>query len=398
MISQRFYMFISKLNCLFLFASFISGCSLISNSFSSIDVSSVDAEKNSRIAQWNSFKQQAERKKEPLFKQAANKKQKCLIPQSREYMADSVTVYWDGDCLDGYAHGFGREIDVSDYMHQDVITVLDHSTVEDDSVGKIAWIRDYVSSTTSGKVFLNGEAKGYVTKVISSPSFDIVRTEGHFLKNGAFSGVRTSISHPDEKENLFFTPFFIYHYFENSDPTVNLSFLGVTTESSGNRTLGLLMEGTKSGQFYSSYNKQPVQTPPGYWNDFNEEIRKASNNANDAKVVANKIDEMLQKYLYKACKKDVNTDGIPKTLYSEICTFDSKYIPQIQAVVQQYREDQKQRQDQINVQRIIAAKEAEALAAQNAADAAQQAVVSANRIKNSTCVNYGYGIITCNTY
>lgn len=97
-------------------------------------------------------------------------------------MADSVTVYWDGDCLDGYAHGFGREIDVSDYMHQDVITVLDHSTVEDDSVGKIAWIRDYVSSTTSGKVFLNGEAKGYVTKVISSPSFDIVRTEGHFLK------------------------------------------------------------------------------------------------------------------------------------------------------------------------------------------------------------------------
>ena len=103
MISQRFYMFISKLNCLFLFASFISGCSLISNSFSSIDVSSVDAEKNSRIAQWNSFKQQAERKKEPLFKQAANKKQKCLIPQSREYMADSVTVYWDGDCLDGYA-------------------------------------------------------------------------------------------------------------------------------------------------------------------------------------------------------------------------------------------------------------------------------------------------------
>lgn len=97
-------------------------------------------------------------------------------------------------------------------------------------------------------------------------------------------------------------------------------------------------------------------------------------------------------------QKDVNTDGIPKTLYSEICTFDSKYIPQIQAVVQQYREDQKQRQDQINVQRIIAAKEAEALAAQNAADAAQQAVVSANRIKNSTCVNYGYGIITCNTY
>ena len=61
---------------------------------------------------------------EDRWVQAINKSEKCLIITSQEFLnKPNPMTYWDGHCEKGYARGLGRNIEISDTSHTEVVTV-----------------------------------------------------------------------------------------------------------------------------------------------------------------------------------------------------------------------------------------------------------------------------------
>jgi len=322
---------------------------------------------------------------DPKFKliQAQNKKEECKISLSTKFGDRSQEVgfslFWDGECKNGYAHGIGRAI-----------------------------LNTLVDSTHSIGYFENGKERDYYNEI--KP---LIGVELNGIVNGDDGSGHFVITQVDDKNgNLnisyeygFFSlqklrssiktyPFYdVVEYFK-SYPNFSYVIVDLTTNEFDNRKYEFNIEDHKTGK-YNGYGfaimKQGftnagemsngtlvrrVQLPQSYFNNANtifSEIKKEANIALEAQKKALIIKE---KYKNKICKDSVKVDFMDNKEYKAICKEDEKIAQlktKIDAKLAQIEQQKQAKRQQQNEQRLIQAREAEAIAAQRRAAAAEQA-------------------------
>lgn len=99
------------------------GCGSLPQPLKSIAPEQVDAFEKAAKAQWKVSDQGRQTRQDPVYAQPLNKVEPCRLRTSSDQLARSnLKIYWDGECKNGFAYGFGRDIAISDTHHYEEIT------------------------------------------------------------------------------------------------------------------------------------------------------------------------------------------------------------------------------------------------------------------------------------
>lgn len=388
----------------------VAGCVAGCSSLPSVDPEVTDARKNQLKQQWKNIEDNvnSQRLLKPNiisnnFRQPSNKKEKCLIGEADVFMDESLSIYWDGGCKNGFAYGLGREIVKGPYTHVEEITFHDREKEVIFNNSHLIWHRDYIGKTTRYLLsYTNNYSLGNIIYIEDSDKFDIKQTIGKH-DGSIFYGKVISIL--PGVITVSANSLLLYLFGEFNDPTIKGNFKGGVYERETNAPLGLEFIGYKDGSVINTYNGQLVATPDNYWLDFEAQIRMANNEYNKGVNAYKQVQNMVERYLYKACGNEPVPEGIPKELYKTICTWDMQFVDKINNVIASNKEKIDQKIIQMNNERLIQAREIEARAAQERVEAEKDKAKAIKDLqnemskpKNTTCMDLGFGMVNCRTF
>ena len=387
----------------------VINCFGCSTSIPEADLTIVDAEKNQLIQQWANTPESEKSRSFNFYKimkseyghiQPLNKKESCKIPYLKYpgFVDEKHNFFWDGECSNGYAKGLGRIIVKSSYDHIEYIIDLSPDGVIPSR--NYQWFRDYVHNYTEyGLDYANGESEVAVETISNeNQSLNIHQSLRATYSNGLYM-TENKISSDGESSIISYSnPLYQYAKFIITDPTRDVNF-GLVTFSGG-RDIGVSKVVFKNGMTatYIGDIKNQVRVPENYFNNMLNELNKAQEYSSKAGKMARIAKNMFDTYLYKACNSGGNkTHGIDLNLYNQICVYESQRNEIASQLAKRAESEQRNRMEQINQQRIIRAREAEAAAAQEQATAIQQLNYNLNRPRSTTCLNMGFGIVNCSS-
>src|SRR5574344_2098966 len=189
---------IMKKFCLIISSILVVGCS----SLPSVDTEVVDARKNELKLKFKSIEKEIAEtlNNKPNattlnYRQPINKKEKCLMPEADKFMDNSISIYWDGECNDGYVYGLGREIVKGPYTHVEEVTYHDVKNVNIFNNAALVWNRDYVLKNTRYILaYRNNYSLGKLVSIEDTGNFNIIESIGKFQPQfGVFYGKISSI-------------------------------------------------------------------------------------------------------------------------------------------------------------------------------------------------------------
>lgn len=321
----------------------------------------------------------------PKYKwiQAYNKKDECKIATSIKFNDKSkepgYSLFWDGDCKDGYAYGIGRAI-------QNTLVDSTHSIGYYEKGRQIDY---FIELKPLSGLELNGignpdDGTGHfvITQVDDkNGNLNISYEYGFFSLNGLKTTIKTYPFY-DVVEYFKVYPNFSYQIadlttneFDNRKYEFNLK--DTKTGKLNGYSFAVMKKGfTNAGEFSNGTLIRRVQLPQSYINNANAIFTEIKREANIALEAQNKALIIKEKYKKKICKNSVKVDFMDNQEYKAICNEDKKIAElkvKIDAKLAQLEKQKEAKRAQMNQERLIQAREAEAAAAQRRADAAEQA-------------------------
>jgi len=350
-----------------------------------VEQAEVDKYEKAYMAEYEQIKQ---KNYKPSFKwvQPKNKKEECKVwvsinPSDDKTTKSDYSLFWDGDCKDGYAYGLGREIENTMLSNIRQIGYYQHGKAQDYCIqfdplngftrdGECSYTPDkpnhYVKTFIKDKQgdlqisyeFGVGISKNTPAMIMRTyPFYDVVE---YFKIYPNFSYVIA-----DFTKNEFDTRKYEFNIKEHKNGKFN--GFGFATLKNGYTNAGEMQNGTLIRR---------VQLPQSYFNKANSIFSEIKREANLALEAQRKALIIKEKYKKKICKDSVQVDFMDNDEYKAICHEDEYYAKLKQKIDYKLAQIEKQKQakrTQQQQERLIRAREAEALAAQRRAAAAEEA-------------------------
>lgn len=361
-----------------------SGC-VGQPSIPKIEEAEVGKYEKAYMDEYEQIKQQSANYKPPFkWIQPKNKKEECKVyvgvnPNDDKTVKSYYSLYWDGECKDGFAYGLGREIEKTMLENLQQIGFYENGKAIDYCVGF-----DPINNWE-----VNGECSydfnkpdHYVKTLINEKNGDL-RMSYEFgvgmSKESPMMIMKTFPFH-DVVEYFKVYPNFAYRIQDyNKDEFDNKRFLySIMNKGKINGFEFLISKnGNKVGsETINGEVKRLVELPQSYFDKANSIFTEIKNEANIALDAQRKALIIKEKYKKKICKDDVIVDFMDNDEYKLICKEDEKIAllkTKIDAKLAQIEQQKQAKRQQQNEQRLIQAREAEAAAAQRQAAAAEQA-------------------------
>lgn len=315
--------------------------------------------------------------------QAANKKEPCKLyvgynPNDDRTLKDGYKIFWDGNCKNGYASGLGREFERGFLTNLDAIALYSGGEKEPEYFIQ----KDNLENKTIEGDINNGNLV-LTTVVDDGINFDIWYQYGHFAYKPA--DIRLFInSSPFSDEVTYIKEYLNFGYVigDVSNDEFNQSKYNYNVvDAKSKQANGFGFSVGKNNIRYSgeqNYGQmiRRVLLPQSYLNHmgniFNE-VKNAGQVAIDAQKKALMV---KQQYKESICKDSVKVDFIDNKEYKAICNENEQIAilkEKMDKRLAQIEKEKEVKRGQMNQQRLIQAREAEATAAQRRADAAEQA-------------------------
>lgn len=324
--------------------------------------------------------------------QAANKIEQCKLfvgynPYNDRTSKEGYKIFWDGKCKDGYAYGLGREMERGPLISLDAIAIYKGGKNKPEY---------FIQKNNLSNVTLEGDINnGYFVKTYIKDdgiNFDIHYEYGHFPTNS--DAIRSTTIYSPFSDRIRFAmiyPNFAYIFDDYSkDEFASFKF----TAALMNRQLKL---NGYSFVVYKNHNAYGVEFQNGklirkvflpkeylkHLTNVLDEIKKAG------KIALLKQKQALivkQQYKNGICKNNVKVTFMDNKEYKNICNefkqnaILKKKINEKLAYIEKIKEAKRKR---IYQERLIQAREIEAMAAQRQAEAAE----SANFIQSLQNIN-----------
>lgn len=338
------------------------------------------------MSEYENIKKQSENYK-PAFKwvQPKNKKEECKVyvsidPKDDKTIKSYYSLYWDGECKDGYAYGLGREIENTMLSNIQQLGFYDKGIAQD-----YCSVFDPLNGyNIDGECSYGDKPNHYVKTGIDEKNGD--------LKISYEFGVEMSKDAPMMIMRTW--PFYdVVEYFKVY-PNFSYIISDLTTDEFNNAKYKFYIKDHKTGKYngyaFETMKKgftnagemsngtlvRRVQLPQSYFNNANTIFSEIKQQANIALEAQRRALVIKEKYKKKICKDSVKVDFMDNNEYKAICKEDEKIAElktKIDAKLAQINQAKQSKREQMSQERLIQARESEAAAAQRRADAAEQA-------------------------
>jgi hypothetical protein len=338
------------------------------------------------MQEYEEIKKQNENHK-PSFKwiQPKNKKEECKIwvgynPQKDRTLEDGYAFYWDGDCKNGYVDGLGSAFERTMFSDRQQIAVYKNGNPNTYCIN----LDPLNGITKEGEcLYYTNKPSHYVKTMIKETNGDLQLSYEIGVGMSKNSPMLIMKTYPFYDIVEYYKVFPNYSYlitdlstneFDNRKYEFNIrNKLG---KSNGYGFATMKNGRTNSGEMLNGALLKRVQLPQSYFNNANkifDEIKRAANIALEAQKKALIIKE---KYKKKICKDSITVDFMDNNEYKEICRENKKVSElkiKVDAKLVTIEKQKQQKRASLNQQRLIQAREAEAVASQRRAAAAEQA-------------------------
>lgn len=315
--------------------------------------------------------------------QAANKTETCKMfvgynPNDDRTQKDGYKIFWDGKCKNGYAYGLGREMERGFLTNLDAIALYSGEEKEPEY---------FIQKDNLAHISMEGDVNNgnYVRTSIKDDgmNFDIWYQYGHFANKPADIGLFIN-SNPFSDQVTYIKSYPNFGYvigdvsndeFDQNKYNYNL-IDGKSKQANG---FGFSVAKTNiryAGEKNNGQMVRRVYLPQNYLNHLTSvfsEIKNAGQIAIDAQKKALMV---KQQYKETICKDSVKVDFIDNKEYKAICNENEQVAilkEKMDKRLAQIEKEKEVKRGQMNQQRLIQAREAEAAAAQRQADAAETA-------------------------
>lgn len=352
-----------------------------------VEEAEVEKYEKAYMAEYETIKKQNENYK-PSFKwvQPKNKKEECKIyvgidPNDDKTIKSSYSLLWDGECKDGFAYGLGREIENTMLANLQQIGFYENGKAVDYCIGF-----DPIN---------NWEVNGECSDDFNKPDHyvkTLINEKNGDLQISYEFGTQGSLNNPQMIIRTY--PFYdVVEYFKVY-PNFSYVIADLTKNEFDNRKyefnirehkngklngygFATMKQGfTNSGEMVNGTLVKRVQLPQSYFDKANNIFAEIKNEANIALEAQRRALIIKEKYKKKICKDSVKVDFMDNDDYKSICKEDEKIAElktKIDAKLAQIEQQKQAKRQQQNEQRLIQAREAEAMAAQRRAAAAEEA-------------------------
>ena len=322
--------------------------------------------------------------------QPANKKMACKVYVSvskgnDRTLDNNYSIFWDGDCKNGYANGLGREFEKGTVLDMEAIAIYHGKQQEPqyyvqkyhlDNKIQVGDINNgyYVETTINEDNFnfdinyrygfFGSIEKPYQLITNSSPFNDNIV---YYKRYRNFSYVLYDMTNNEfDKRN--------YEFHMNEKGKVN--GFGFTTPKVG---------ATVSGEATNGKIVKRVILPNSYFTKIaqvGDEVKEAGQKAINAQKYALKV---KKQYMSRICKEQASVNFIDNDEYKKICN-ESEYFANLKIKMDtkltQINKLKQQKREQLNQQELINAQVRQANAAQRQANATERNASAAENANN----------------
>lgn len=315
--------------------------------------------------------------------QAANKKEACKLyvgynPNDDRTLKSDFKIFWDGSCKNGYAYGLGREFERGFLTNMDAIGLYSGGEKKPEYFIQ----KDNLENKTEEGDINNGN---FVITTIKDDglNFDITYQYGHFQRE-VKDNEYYIFSSPFSPNIRYIKGFNNYGYViddisrnEFDNRNYNLDIKDLKTGKYNGFSFVTLKNGSiNSGEIVNGSLIRRVQLPQSYLNNANNILSEIKNAGQVALDTQKKALMVKQQYKDNICKDSVKVDFIDNNEYKAICNENEKIAQlkiKIDAKLAQIEQQNQAKRQQQNQQRVIQVQEAQAMAAQRQAAAAETA-------------------------
>ena len=315
--------------------------------------------------------------------QAANKKEPCKLFVSGDSNDDRTSkdgykIFWDGNCKNGYASGLGREFERGFLTNLDAIALYNGEEKKPEYFIQ----KDNLANITMEGDIINGNLV-QTTIVDDGMNFDIKYQYGHFQRE-TLDTMFSIISSPFSSSIVYIKSPGNYAYIigdvtndEFNENNYNYDIKDGRTKQSNGFVFSVAKNNIRyCGEKINNQLVRRVNLPQSYINHMVSTFNEIKNIGQIAIDAQKKALMVKQQYKDTICKDTVKVDFIDNKEYKAICNENEKIAQlrtKIDAKLSQIEQQKQAKRQQQNDQRLIQAREAEAMAAQRRASAAEQA-------------------------
>lgn len=359
------------------FSAILAGCAPIQPVVQYREVS--DEEAFSFIAKHSSTDQLTQHF-EPTFIQPQNKDVQCKIEAvTEEQITSSGKTFWSGECKNGYAHGLGTFIYISDSSHfQSVLRILEAGRIKNTYSVVYDYVNDIKIYRHVGGNINNGS---YAIEKISNENSHIIPVY-NFQFDDTHSQIDIKMSpYLDELQAIYTTGDLNYIYIGSSN---DFEYWQGTHNRRTNQYEGFAVRKFKRGgaidHVLIDSNGNPlerVSLPASYLNHLNANREKVSSKIDEIPIFLNNAEQLEKEFIYKTCERGQKDRSIDSKLQSKICSWTSERLKSLEIAKEQHnkklelqalaKEQERQRlENEMQNRRIIEALEQQAQAARSA--------------------------------
>lgn len=352
-----------------------------------VEEAEVDKYEKSYMAEHETIKKKNENYK-PSFKwvQPKNKKEECKVwvgynPNDDRTIKSGYAFYWDGECKDGYADGLGSAFETAQFADRQQIAIYNKGNPDTYCVN----LDPLNGITKEGEcLYYTDKPSHYVKTIVSEKSGDLQLSYEFGVNMSKDSPMMIMKTYPfyDVVEYFKIYPNFSYviaDFTKNEFDNRNYEF-NIKEHKNGKfngYSFATMKQGfTNAGEMSNGTLIRRVQLPQSYFDKANSIFTEIKNEANIALEAQRRALIIKEKYKKKICEDSVKVDFMDNDEYKSICKEDEKIAElktKIDAKLAQIEQHKQAKRQQQNEQRLIQAREAEAIAAQRRAAAAEQA-------------------------
>ncbi|MBV5277577.1 MAG: hypothetical protein J0647_00750 [Campylobacteraceae bacterium] len=372
---------ISKYSLLVSSIYLLSGC-VSQPSIPKVEEAEIAKYEKAYMAEYERIKiEMASSKINKTWVQPKNKKEECKVKSAFQTNKPDYSLFWDGECKDGYAEGLGSTFEIEQFSNRQEIAIFKKGEPDTYRV-----FFNHLDGITNEGEYSNSVDKPahYVLTIVDEKNND--------LKISYDFGVDMSNDSPAMRMQTY--PFYdVVEYFKVY-PNFSYVIADLTKNEFDNRGYEFNIKDNKNGKFngygFATMKKggrnagemvngtlvRSVQLPQSYFDKANSIFSEIKHHANIALEAQKKALIIKEKYKKKICQDSIKVDFMDNNEYKAICKEDEKFAQlktKIDAKLAQIEQQKQAKRQQQNEQRLIQAKEAEAIAAQRRAAAAEEA-------------------------
>jgi hypothetical protein len=257
-------------------------------------------------------------------------------------------AYWDGDCRDGFAYGFGRDIAISDTHHIEELTM--HNGTADDYSGvrvDYDFLNNQVSYCDMGPQWPSKACliERYDNKI---EGFNMTRTLGVTDSQGRTFALQSSPLSPvkvliEVDGNLFYK-FTDLSAVPSADPSAIMSSVEILDKQaslSEEQATGYAVVKYHSGRVrhikVTNSVPQQIVLAPEYISHIEDQYRTITSALSGGRVGIDKAKNMEREYVFKTCAGSQSIPGLDSSTFKKICTWREKFKEPFEKALAAYR-------------------------------------------------------------